>query len=56
METLTKILEQLGANFARVGWMYGAPVYPHPPWQPRPPKEHADDPASARVSLPVGHG
>ena len=39
METLTKILEKLGEHFARVGWMYGAPVYLRPPWHHRPPKE-----------------
>jgi hypothetical protein len=39
MRTLTKILEKIGENFARVGWMYGAPVYPRPPYYPRPRKE-----------------
>jgi hypothetical protein len=39
METLTRILEKLGENFASVGWMYGAPVYPRSPWYPRPRKE-----------------
>lgn len=39
MRTLTKILEKIGENFARVGWMYGAPVYLHPPWYPRLRKE-----------------
>ena len=39
METLTKILEKIGEHFAWAGWMYGAPVYPRPPWYPRPPKE-----------------
>ena len=39
MRTLTKILEQLGANFARVGWMYGAPVYWRQPYHSRPQQE-----------------
>lgn len=39
METMSKILEKLGEGFAWVGWMYGAPGYPRPPWYPRPPKE-----------------
>jgi hypothetical protein len=39
MRTLTKILEKIGENFARVGWMYGAPVYPRPPYDPRPRKQ-----------------
>ena len=39
MRTLTRILEKIGENFARVGWMYGAPVYPHPPYDPRPRKQ-----------------
>jgi hypothetical protein len=39
METLTKILEKRGEGFAWVGWMYGAPVYPRPPWYPHPTKE-----------------
>jgi hypothetical protein len=39
METLTRILEKIGENFARVGWMYGVPVSPRPIWYPRPPKE-----------------
>jgi hypothetical protein len=38
MRTLTKILETLGEHFPWAGWMYGAPVYPRPPWYPRPPK------------------
>jgi hypothetical protein len=39
METLTRILEQLGEHFAWAGWMYGAPVSPRPPWHLRPRKE-----------------
>jgi hypothetical protein len=39
MRTLTKILEKIGENFARTGWMFGAPMYWRSPYYPRPRKE-----------------
>jgi hypothetical protein len=34
----TKRLEKIGETFARTGWIYGAPVYPSPPYYRRPRK------------------
>jgi hypothetical protein len=39
MRTLTKILDKIGENMVWAGWWYGWPVYPRPPYYPRPRKD-----------------